>query len=214
MKTVFDKKEKLKKIVTNYPYNMEDTDTVEFKVMGKTPERTIEDRSVFFEINTNIKGVEDNILHMWLNGEEAIHLGQTLVEQGVFALEANMVQHQQRFMANLLSNFIDDGRVYSLIFKNISDFPVNYGAGFVHFQITPEWHEGKAPQYMEDFTYEEVIYFSPFEQAYANQITKYTHGKCVINFIEYDHAERVQEFHKRVDELSDGCPTEECVAKE
>ena len=82
MKTVFDKKEKLKKIVTNYPYNMEDTDTVEFKVMGKTPERTIEDRSVFFEINTNIKGVEDNILHMWLNGEEAIHLGQTLVEQG------------------------------------------------------------------------------------------------------------------------------------
>lgn len=54
MKTIVDKKETTQKLTTKYPYKMEDFNTITFSVTGQVPERTLEDRSVYFEIKTNI----------------------------------------------------------------------------------------------------------------------------------------------------------------
>ena len=203
MRTVFERKEETEKMVVKYPYKMEDKATISFEVMGQTPDRTLEDRSVYFNVHTEHTEAEGSEIsrdpvnfNMWFDGEEAIRLGQMLIKQGSFALEANITRHHQYVMSTVLKDFILSGIVKELVFKNINVNPVNYGGGFAHFEITPVWKEGKTPEYYDDFSYEEVIYFSPFKDEYEKQIKRYTYGKCDYSFVDYDYEKSVEIFNR------------------
>lgn len=134
---------------------------------------------------------------MWLNGEDAIDLGMKLIEHGKFALEANMIQHQAIHTNNRLQTFLDEERVEELVFEMIDDTPVGYGDGFKLFKIKPTWFDGMAPEYQEDFTFDKVIYWSPFEADFADQLDYYTRG-CSYSFEGYNHESEVRRFNESV----------------
>lgn len=209
METVLKKKEQEEKLTVSYPYSMEDNDTVTFSVLGQNVERSIEDRSVYFNVNTNVKGTMESVLNMWFRGEDAIKLGLILIEQGNFALEANRINHQKIHSRNFLDKYVMEDKVSVITFECIDESPVNYGKGFKTFKITPTWKEGEAPKYTEDFSYEEVIYWSPFVNEFMNHMERFTRGKCAYEFVNYDHDERIKEFNNMT--FDGACCSEEEV---
>ena len=110
-----------------------------FEVQGQNVDRSYEDRSVYFKFSES----------GWLNGEDAIALGQLLIKHGTFALKANMINHQAFHLRERLRDFIGEGRIKELIFNLVNDQPMNYGPGFKLFEIRPIWIDGKVPEYEE-----------------------------------------------------------------
>lgn len=90
----------------------------QIEILGQTPERSFEDRSVYVNIKSIKKplksitssSIESDFYEIttWLDGEKAIELGQMFIEQGKFALEANMINHQNIHMSNTFKRFLDD----------------------------------------------------------------------------------------------------------
>jgi hypothetical protein len=170
---------------------------LEVEVQGQTVERSYEDRSVYFNIKAydfNSPETKDQV-YGWLKGEEAIELGQLLIKHGTKALHANMVNHQFIHCVNLMKELIEEGRVKRLFFVVLDESPKNYGSGYRKYNIKPQWVKGKAPKYLEDFNYDDVIYWSPYPQEYKEQLEKY---KVPIVFIGYDHDKEVEEFQKSI----------------
>jgi hypothetical protein len=189
------------------PLNDEGGDSISFTIMGQTPERSYEDRSVYMNIKTNqgegeVSSVPDTEMTFWLQGEQAIEFGMKLIEHGKFALEANMIQHQLIHHENCLKRWLSEDRVEEVQFEMIDDNPVNHGAGYKTFRITPFWNEGMAPEYNEDFSYEKVIYWSTLEESYHDQLDYYTQGVS-YSFIGYDHDEAVRRFNRDVRLMAD-----------
>jgi len=189
--------------VLSYKFSsLDDTDQrIEFTIKGLTTERSMEDRSVYFACKTT-GGEGEQVKHsdanftMWLQGEDAINMGLTLIEHGNFALEANRVNHQLIHMMNQLQRFHDAEIIDEVEFQMIDNHPLNSGIGFRTFRIVPHWKEGQAPQYQEDFSFEKVIYWSPFEEEYHDQLDYYTRG-ISYSFIGYDHDEEVRVFNEQ-----------------
>lgn len=198
METVFKKKEQEE--VFSFPCSpLSDGDDgrITFTVVGQTPERSLEDRSVYLNIKSE-KNLEREI-SMWLQGEDAISFGLSLIKQGQFALEANMINHQKNHMENLLFRYIEENRVKLIVYNKIDEHPVNYGEGFHLYKVTPIFYKGKAPKYNEDFCYEDVYYFSPLKDEFSDQIKYYTKGVDYI-LVEYINDKKVNEFIKEVKE--------------
>lgn len=178
------------------------------KVHGLGVERSYEDRDVYLEIsyrdlqpkNENTLRHKEADLTTWLRGEDAISLGQMLIKHGLFSLESNMVNHQKIHHYNQLKDFLKEDRIEKIVMTNLSDVIEGYGSGFHKFSIKPIWKKDKEPQYQEDFEFEDVIYFSPFENEYKQQIKKYG-GENKIEFINYDYKKEVDEFNKAVQKL-------------
>ena len=220
METIQKKAEKKDVLVFGYS-SLDDNRVIEFEIMGQTGERSYEDRSVYFamrSMDTNpelvididepaLVGAEDTPepvstvrssdvgFNMWFQGEEAIEFGMKLIEHGKFALESNMINHQRIHMETCYKRFLAEERIEEVQFEMIDDSPANYGSGFHTFRITPIWNEGMAPQYQEDFSYEKVIYWSPFEADYADQLDYYT-GGLSYSFVGYDHDKAVRDFNE------------------
>lgn len=191
--------------VMTFPYSdlSPELGGLEFEIMGQTNERSFEDRSVFFKIKNTPIPEETNLTHgevdvvMWLRAENAIEFGLKLIEHGKFAMESNMINHQAIHMNNQYKKFLEEGRVEEVEFTMIDEAPANYGPGFRSYLIKPYWNEGMAPEYQEDFTLERVIYWSPFEQEFADQLDYFT-GGCSYSFIGYDHDVEVERFKESV----------------
>lgn len=208
IETVFNRKNEEEKLTTPYPYKMEEKDTLAITVEGQTPDRCIDDRSVFISMKTDIdsdKSCSSSEINarFWLDGEQAIELGEMLIRHGRFALEANRVYMQNIIMEQQLLGFIKSHKVKTLTFERIDTILCNYGKGFELFKITPIWKTPQcAPKYQEDFCYETVIYFSNFIEEYNEQLNKYQlDGKCKIEFVNYDHNKRIKEFYKECENL-------------
>ena len=161
-----------------------------FEIQGQIVERSYEDRNVYF----NFKETESG----WLNGEQSIELGMKFIEHGKKALLANMINHQCIHCYNTLHRYIRKNRVENIILKMINDNPPNYGRGFKTFRIIPVWKERKIPEYAENFCFDDVIYFSPFQDEYNQQIEEF---KVPIKFEGYDHQKEVEEFQKEVEKF-------------
>lgn len=193
----------------------DDAPKIRFEIRGQTGERSYEDRSVYLAVTatepiiepipepalaiaeiqqTACRHAEPNF-NMWLNGEDAIDLGLKLIEHGKFALESNMINHQAIHTFRQFQRYLEEDRVEEVQFKVISNEPPNYGAGFRLYQITPIWKEGMSPEYCEDFTFESVIYWSPFEPEYADQLDAYTLGTS-YSFEGYDREAELREFNE------------------
>jgi len=132
----------------------------EFEVHGLTPERSYEDRDVYFRFSES----------GWLRGEDAIALGQLLVKHGTNALMANMIQHQHIHHISNVTRWLKEGRIEKVHMKMVDENPVNYGRGFRTYLVIPLWKNGMAPKYQEDFSFETVIYWSPLEEDYKKQL--------------------------------------------
>jgi len=206
MRTVIDKKETSEYLV--YPNSsLSENQCIQFEIKGLLPERSYEDRSVY--INITSVSLDDSDLSlsssenivMWLNGEDCIELGIKLIEQGKFALEGNMINHQSIHRFNCLKLYIEEERVEELVFEVIDNEPVGYGQGYKTFRITPTWNEGMAPQYDEDFYLDKVIYWSCLEIEYADQIDYYT-GGVSYSFVGYDREEEVRKFNEELELMS------------
>jgi len=167
-----------------------DGEPSKFEVNGQTVEMSYEDRNVYYNFNESPEG--------WLDGEKAIELGTLLIEQGKKALLANMINHQLIHCISIYESYCKEDRVKQVILEMIDDTPVNYGKGFKTFLITPIWKQNKAPEYNEEFCFEDVIYFSPFEDEFENQINKFI---VPVLFINYDHKKEVQKFNERCKSL-------------
>jgi len=167
-----------------------DGEPSKFEVNGQTVEMSYEDRNVYYNFNESPEG--------WLDGEKAIELGTLLIEQGKKALLANMINHQLIHCISIYERYCKEDRVKQVILEMIDDTPVNYGKGFKTFLITPIWKQNKAPEYNEEFCFEDVIYFSPFEDEFENQINKFI---VPVLFINYDHKKEVQKFNERCKSL-------------
>ena len=164
-----------------------------FEVYGQTTERSCEDRSVYFDFKFKDNESDKRQITGWLNGEEAIELGQLLIKHGTNAMVANMVNHQRIHLSTRIQKYISEGRVTKLIFTAIDKSPKNYGQGFILFEIIPVWKKKKAPKYYEDFKTQEVIYWSPFSKEFNVQLNGWN---CPIEFREYDHdKEKVVPFY-------------------
>lgn len=167
-----------------------------FEVCGQTVDRSYEDRSVYFDFTEGQRG--------WLDGEQAIALGQALIKHGTKALMANMINHQAIHQMNLLRKYIRERRVSKLIMEMVDDHPVNYGGGFHTFLIKPVWKKrflgsSKAPEYNEDFCMETVIYWSPIAEEFKDQLKRWG---CPIEFVNYNHSKTIAEFQVLVESYS------------
>jgi hypothetical protein len=162
-----------------------------FTVYGQTVDRSYEDRDVFFSFAT--RG--------WLRGEDAIALGQLLIKHGARALNANMINHQLIHNQNEMNRFLQEGRVAKVTLAVVDEKPANHGSEFRTFLIQPTWHEGKAPEYEEDFAYERVIYFSPFDEEFSKQVARFGEN---VEFVGYDHEAAVAAFKEFCKQQEDG----------
>lgn len=160
---------------------------VAFQVYGTTPDHTYEDRDVYFDMS---------VPYAHLRGEDAIALGQALIKHGTNALKANMYQHQHIHHMNTLKRFIADGLVEKLIFKVVDESPANYGKGCKTYVVKPVW-ANEPPEYNEDFEFETIVYWSPFEEEYNEQIGFW---EVPIEFDGYDREQDIADFNKEVEE--------------
>ncbi|KFZ25611.1 MAG: hypothetical protein KQ78_02185 [Candidatus Izimaplasma bacterium HR2] len=208
VQTVVKKEEKTEKLVYQYS-SLDDNNVVEFTIQGQTCERSFEDRSVYFAMKSgNTDPISEGSVgpaqvdfSMWLQGEDAIAFGVKLIEHGKFALESNMINHQLIHMGNNFRRYLTEERIEEVCFEVIDDAPNNYGGGYRTYSITPIWNEGMAPEYDENFFFEKVIHWSPFEEEYQNQLDYYTNG-CSYSFVGYDHDEEVRKFNEEVQNFS------------
>lgn len=213
VQTVVTNQEKTE-VMTFPNSSLDDHAVTEITIQGQSGGLSYEDRSVYLSMksgNTTPDGqnmgnltVGGGDLTMWLQGEQAIEFGIKLIEHGKFALEANMIGHQLIHAKRQYDQFLEEGRVEEVEFKVIDETPANYGSGFRTYAITPLWNEGMAPEYQEDFCLEHVIYWSPFEAEYADQLDHWTRGLS-YSFIGYDHEEEVRIFEEQCREMSAEC---------
>lgn len=160
-----------------------ETDTI-VTVQALTPDGSYEDRNVYVEFNGE---------KVWLKAEQAIELGKELIDHGQKSFLFNMVQHQLIHHHSELERFIRDGRIEKTIMTVLDENPVNYGTGFRLYNVKPVWKEGKAPQYNEDFQYQVVEYFSPFEDEFNSQLWGYGGN---VEFKGYDRDAELEAFKK------------------
>ena len=159
METVVKKEEKDVIITSPYPSSLDKKNKIKFTIRGLCPERSIEDRDVFLSIDVD----KTNIDSFWLQGEKAIELGLALIQEGNFALNANMIQHQLNYCKFSLKTFIKEKRIDYLKIKEINNKPVNYGQNFHTVNIQPVWNLNKEPKYQEDFNFDIVLYYDSKE---------------------------------------------------
>jgi hypothetical protein len=164
---------------------------LKFTIHGMTPDRTYEDRDVYFE---------SNCTGMSMRAEDAITLGTKLIEHGRRAMLANMYQHQHIHHVNQLKRFIREERVEKLIFTVTDEHPANHGSGWRLHTVTPVWVEGKAPRYNEDFEFETIVYWSPFKKEFEHQLAEW---KVPVEIANYDREQDVANFQKAVEEFSE-----------
>ncbi len=161
METVVKQKEKEVKIISPYPSNLHSNKEIAFIIKGLIPERSIEDRDVFISIQTTNTLKEKSMNNnFWLRGEKAIELGQALIQEGLFALDANRIQFQALNRIQKLKDFIFADRVEKIKIKEIDSNPANYDKDFHIFNIKPIWKAKQEPEYEEDFNFDYVLYFS------------------------------------------------------
>jgi len=161
METVVKQKEKEVKIISPYPSDLYSDKEIIFIIKGLMPERKYEDRNVFISIQvSNILKKESMYDNFWLRGEKAIELGQALIQEGLFALNANRIQFQALNRIQRLKDFIFADRVEKIKIKEIDSNPANYGRGFHTFNIKPIWKAKQEPKYEEEFNFDYVLYFS------------------------------------------------------
>ena len=225
METV--QKQEEESVILEYKFSSLDDEgdpKIQFEIRGQTGERSYEDRSVYLAVKgtqpipeeepappihaegetvceeaqptSTCRHAEPNF-NMWLNGEDAIELGLKLIEQGKFALESNMINHQAIHTINRYRSYLMEERVDEVKFKVIDNEPPNYGIGFRLYQITPVWKEEMVPEYDGDFTFQKVIYWSPFDGEYADQLDYYTLGAS-YSFDGYDREEELRKFKESV----------------
>lgn len=185
--------------------SLEDHNVTEITIQGQSGGPSYEDRSVFLSMksgNTTPERESDltiggGDLTMWLQGEHAIELGIKLIEHGKYALESNMIGHQHIHHKTQYLKFLEEGRVEEIEFKVIDNNPPNFGDGFRAYAITPLWVEGMEPEYQEDFWFETVIYWSPFEDEYADQLDHWTQGLS-YSMIGYDREAELRSFNESI----------------
>lgn len=187
--------------------------TLSVKLKGNGVERSYEDRSVYFNLiftdQTESKGnyvqKEKVDLTTWINGEDAVKLGQMLIKHGLYSLESNMVNHQKMHHYSQLERFLREERIEKVIITKTSDDVEGYGSGFMVFDIKPIWKEGKAPEYQKDFEFNDVIYFSPFEKEFKDQLKEYGGIKNVefVNYSREEEEKKFQEFAKQYESVYD-----------
>lgn len=217
-RTTMTEQNEQESITVDYPSKLWDGRTITFGIWGQIPDRSYEDRDVFFEIHTSKTKEEahspDVNMSMWFNGEDAIALGLALIKHGNFAMKANMYQHQLIHHRRQLAGFVREGRVHSILFEKKDGLPSHYGRGFHNFLITPIWN--KAPKYQRDFCFEDVIHWSPFAKNYKKDLKRHGYGVPIL-FVNYDHDLEVEKFNEecRAMEVGGGEPEgEEAEAPE
>jgi hypothetical protein len=171
--------------------NQVNGDKYSFEVYGQTVDMSCEDRDVYF--NFPKQG--------WLNGEDAIKLGQLLIKHGTKALIANRVNWQCSYEYTRLKKFITEHRVKELTFTVVDEHPANYGDGQRTYCIVPTWYPGEEPKYEEAFSFEQVISWSPNGKEFEMQLARYT---VPIKFVGYDWDAEVKEF-KKACKMCGGC---------
>ena len=192
MDTVLKKQLNPTKLVFGGTIDEEKTNT--FEVIALNVERSFEDRSVYFEAYGK---------QSWLQAEDAITLGQTLIEHGTNALMANMINHQLIHCYRNLKQYHDEGRFTIVTLEVVDEHPANYGRGHRTYKVTPNWIKDKIPEYMENFSFETVIYWSPFEEEYNDQLKNWWYP--VIKG--YDRDAELKEFEvsmKKLEEHMEG----------
>lgn len=172
------------------------------KMKGNGVERSYEDRSVYLNLNFSDENKDSKLKHKevvdlttWINGEDAIRLGQMLIKHGVYSLESNMVNHQKIHHYNQLDRFLREDRIEKVVITKTSPEAEGYGSGFMIFDIKPVWKEGKAPEYQEDFEFNDVIYFSPFEEEFKKQLEEFG-GIENVEFVNYSWEEEEKKFQE------------------
>ncbi|MHA1766137.1 MAG: hypothetical protein ACTSVK_07730 [Promethearchaeota archaeon] len=159
----------------------------EVKLLPQHPERSYEDRNVYVEMkriskkkesNSNASLVEMNT-SFWLNGELAIELGNKFVEAGNRALGNNRLQAYETIQLLAARNEAKEGKFIKVIIERVSDeMPIGYGAGFYYFNLTYIAEDDLDTRRIKDF----VIYWSPFENEYKEQLKNMHQGLPVENF--------------------------------
>ncbi len=166
---------------------------LEIVMEGQTVDRSMEDRDVYLMINNR-----DTV---WLRGEEAIELGMMLIKHGNRALTANMLNHQHIHMYRRLKDYLREERIETVIMEMVDEKPANHGSGFRTYSVTPTWIKGMEPMYDEKFNFETVIYWSPFERDFKEQLEKWGGDKVIIKG--YNREEELERFNNSCISLKD-----------
>lgn len=143
---------------------------------------------------------DDYIGAFEMSHQDILTLATTLIAQSEFALTANMkfnaLIHEKRRFKKLRQKY----DVNEIIIKCVDTEPYNYGPGFKEFNISLSYDmtDGFIPKYPHDrnFSYNEVIYFSKFENDFEKDILSITGGSIPYRFVNYDHDEEVRLFNE------------------
>jgi len=191
VKTVFDESIEEENIkINNELFESE----LDFNVIGLGVERSYEDRSVYVDINFKEKTNKNTNIHTWINGEDAIKLGQLLIKHGLYSLESNMINHQKIHHYSQLYKYLQDKSIDKIEMTNISEDGKEY-TGAKRFKIKPIWKKGKEPKYNKDFNFDDIIYISPFKKEFINSLKEYGGLKKII-FINFNYEDEVNKFNE------------------
>ena len=196
VKTVF--KDKIKEETFSSTASLSE-DTLKINILGLGIERSYEDRSVYLNIKflPNKKGElskQSADITTWLNGEEAIKLGQILIKHGLYSLEANMINHQKIHHYSQIYKFLTDDRIDKIELTKINKDVEEY-TGIHLFKIKPIWKKGKEPKYQEEFEFEDLIHISPFDKEFKQQLKEFGGIRKVI-FKNFDYETEKEKFKK------------------
>ncbi|MMZ46536.1 hypothetical protein D1872_81530 [compost metagenome] len=177
-----------------------DRPDIQIEIKALIPERSCEERHVYFEFNGE---------SFWLNAEDASLLGQKLIEHATKSFRASLLIHQQIHETRKLFQWVRDGLIEKVILTVIDRNPANYGKGHYLFHIEPVFHkEIEGYEYEKAFfAFEKVIYFSPFEDVFKEQIEPYGN----VEFVDYDRDEEVRRFEKECEKFSEDLARERAV---
>ena len=152
--------------------------------IGQNVERSYEDREVFTEIwlehtkeNPSVThGGVDNKITTWLRGEDAIKLGQQFINSGNEALENNRNNAYEIIQLLGAKEDINRGKYSRLIItKKLNIRPPNHGEGFYYYDLLYVSNNDMSSRLIEDV----VIYWSPFEDEFNEQLKHYSNGLAV-----------------------------------
>lgn len=210
--TVILEEETSDNLTISFPSSLYDDQKLSIEVRGLDVERSYEDRNVFVEMKTTSTKETDRTRNLnscfWMKAEKAIELGLMLIKHGNFTMKANMVNHQLIHHQTTLSQFIEEGRVKKIQLVCLSEDVPNHDDGFALFQVTPKWKKKKAPKFLEDFTFQEIINFPHTKREFEITV-KNKFSSVPVEFILFDQKSRQEKFKKMLNsfKLNEETPT-------
>lgn len=169
------------------------SDKLRVEMIGQNVERSYNDRDVYIKIELSMTEIQT-----WIKGEEAIQLGEQLIQAGNDALEFNRKNAYEIIEILAALNGVKNGKYSRLIItKKSNERPFNYGPGFYYYDLLYVSNNSEESRLIKDV----VIYWSPFVDEFDKQMLYYS-GGLPVDTIDWSYEEIKRDFDKDMEKIT------------